>query len=412
MYREKPVIIQEDAPNYFQVLGLEEEDSLESIREAYLQKVKENPPEERPEEFKRIREAYEILNDPEKRREYVLHLQHGESIRELEEESRKILKENPEKALKLLKEAQRLAPEKNQLYYFGCTAGQLLGDEEVVVQQLQLLEEYLPVDNKGRAKGLIMKADIHFEREEYPEALQTLKEAEELGVEEQKREIYNLYGWVYMRMEEFKKAAQAFDAIIPPLPELKSQDLSPVIDWIHALFNMRRFSEKPLMKKRIMKIVQSIDDKKEKELIQYMLWKEHQSYREVTRFQESEFFVDLLYKLDKDKEIRDLHKEIRELALLEKDHERMWKDERLFPLVVIRAHELFAKDFIPHEDTSHFWEKEEVKEHIHEDEAYAAGILRLKKKYKNMYRYYKKVWDKEFKQRTADLNREARRRLR
>ena len=50
-----------------QVLGVRVEDGEDEIRAAYLQRVKEHPPDRSPEEFERIRDAYESLRDPRKR---------------------------------------------------------------------------------------------------------------------------------------------------------------------------------------------------------------------------------------------------------------------------------------------------------------------------------------------------------
>ena len=50
-----------------EVLGLPENAGDEDIRAAYLRKVKEHPPDRSPEEFEKIRDAYETLRDPRKR---------------------------------------------------------------------------------------------------------------------------------------------------------------------------------------------------------------------------------------------------------------------------------------------------------------------------------------------------------
>ena len=51
-----------------QVLGVSPEAGDEEIRAAYLRKVKEYPPDRAPLEFEKVREAYETLRDPERRR--------------------------------------------------------------------------------------------------------------------------------------------------------------------------------------------------------------------------------------------------------------------------------------------------------------------------------------------------------
>jgi curved DNA-binding protein CbpA len=53
----------------YAVLGLERSAAPEAIKRAYFALVRINPPERNPEQFKRIRAAYERLRDPEQRRE-------------------------------------------------------------------------------------------------------------------------------------------------------------------------------------------------------------------------------------------------------------------------------------------------------------------------------------------------------
>lgn len=415
MYRKKKQRIktEEKESNYFQLLEVGEEDSAAVIREAYLKKVKENPPEEKPQEFKQIRKAYEVLCDPEERQEYILKLRHGERIEELIERSEEQLKkENPKKAFKILQEAQDLAPEKLDLYFYGTLVGQTLGDEEIIEEQLQKLDENLPESPQERVKGLLLKSIIYFNFDRYSEAIETLNLTQDLeGVQEHSQEIIELYGESYMGLDDMENAARVFDTALSANEELKSSALSLINKWVHALFNLKRYSEKPRIKKTIKKIIEASDEE-EKKFIQYSLWEEYMSYREAGRFQEAEFFVDLLYIIDKGKKIRGIRKELRDLAMLEKDYDRMWKDERLFPLVMLKAHEMYVKDFIPYEDPSKIWEMEEIQRFMDKDEEFASGIIRLKKKYKSMYHYYKKVWDALFKKKTAALNREARRRLR
>jgi hypothetical protein len=50
-----------------EILGVGANASEEEIRNAYLNKVKEFPPDRSPEEFERIRDAYDTLREPRKR---------------------------------------------------------------------------------------------------------------------------------------------------------------------------------------------------------------------------------------------------------------------------------------------------------------------------------------------------------
>ena len=53
--------------NAWEVLGIPVTAGEEEIRSAYIARVKEHPPDRSPEEFERIRDAYETLRDPRRR---------------------------------------------------------------------------------------------------------------------------------------------------------------------------------------------------------------------------------------------------------------------------------------------------------------------------------------------------------
>ena len=51
----------------WKILGVAPNAGDVEIRAAYLRKVKENPPDRAPEQFERIRDAFELLRDPRRR---------------------------------------------------------------------------------------------------------------------------------------------------------------------------------------------------------------------------------------------------------------------------------------------------------------------------------------------------------
>ena len=57
----------EKKSNPYTVLGVDRKAGLGEIKRAYFKLVREYPPEEQPEKFQEIREAYEQLKSPEKR---------------------------------------------------------------------------------------------------------------------------------------------------------------------------------------------------------------------------------------------------------------------------------------------------------------------------------------------------------
>ena len=62
-------VLNDDPKN---VLGVTEDAEEEEIRTAYLEKIKQYPPDRSPEEFERIRDAYTLLSDPRSRARLLL----------------------------------------------------------------------------------------------------------------------------------------------------------------------------------------------------------------------------------------------------------------------------------------------------------------------------------------------------
>lgn len=53
-----------------EILGVSADATDEEIRAAYLLKVRECPPDRAPEQFERVRDAYDMLRDPRRRRHH------------------------------------------------------------------------------------------------------------------------------------------------------------------------------------------------------------------------------------------------------------------------------------------------------------------------------------------------------
>ncbi len=56
--------------NFYEVLGIDRASDERTVKKAYFTLVRKYPPETHPEEFKKLREAYEVLSDAESRKQY------------------------------------------------------------------------------------------------------------------------------------------------------------------------------------------------------------------------------------------------------------------------------------------------------------------------------------------------------
>lgn len=59
-----------NATNFYEILGVDKAADERAVKKAYFALVRKYPPETHPEQFKKLREAYEVLSDAEARREY------------------------------------------------------------------------------------------------------------------------------------------------------------------------------------------------------------------------------------------------------------------------------------------------------------------------------------------------------
>ena len=100
--------------DYYDVLELGREADTREIKRAFFRLLKEHPPEQKPEEYRRLREAYDTLSDPASRTEYDSMSQFGEEIGALKEQAVAMMDADPPDvagAIRNLKKAIVLAPE-------------------------------------------------------------------------------------------------------------------------------------------------------------------------------------------------------------------------------------------------------------------------------------------------------------
>lgn len=100
--------------DHYEVLDLERDAPEREVKRAFYRLLKDHPPEQKPKEYQRLREAYDVLSDPVARKEYDSMSLYGEEIEALQDEAEKILNnDDPDyaEAERLLKKAIVLGPE-------------------------------------------------------------------------------------------------------------------------------------------------------------------------------------------------------------------------------------------------------------------------------------------------------------
>ena len=409
--RSKPKV-----ENYYKILGLRSNTRHEKIKEKYIQLVMEFPPEQYPEEFERIRRAYETLRDPIKRQEYDLMRKFGGSLEKTIEEAQEYMEqENWDEAEKLFSKLLKVAP-KMVGARIGLAQIQIMkNDFEQFEKQTQLLFEMAETVEE-QVSALSFKVKMLNDMN-YPDEALTILELLSTDYPDYTHVYRFMYIQVYQALGREEEALKLFELEVPSLDEQEPDHIFFFIGWINTMMDMEKWQLSDKIQKRVRKFFKSIEkDSDDKFMIESSLINEYESYFDGALFREAGFYMDLLYYLNpKHPLVIQERANVQELARIHKEFTRLSGDENQFPLTTIQAVKWFY-DEVGHSDvvseSNSVFPFEIMKEMELMDEEYAASIKRLQKKYPLIYRRYKKEWDSLFEEKTAGLNREARRRLR
>lgn len=103
-----------ETASHYEVLDISEDASQKEIKRAFYKLLEKYPPEQKPNEYQRLREAYDVLSNPVSRKEYDSMADYGEEIEQLEQQAEDILhSKDPDydAAIRILKKAIVLGPE-------------------------------------------------------------------------------------------------------------------------------------------------------------------------------------------------------------------------------------------------------------------------------------------------------------
>lgn len=400
--------------NYYKVLGLRASATQAAIKQKYIELVKAFPPETHPVEFQQVRRAYETLRDPVKRSEYDLLRKYGGKIEKLMDDALEQLEAgNFVKAEKLCRQAVALLPED---FNIRVVLAQILlwqGDYAGCEEQFQFAFDRAPEQEKPLI--LRYKARLLVNDKRPKEALAVLEQVKKMYPEVLDN-LVGLYTEVYLCLGMTEEAWSLAESHLPDASSQDPEDIFKFIHYLNVMFTLGKWSVWSNVLVRVRKFLKTVSDPDDKLMVQTALLSEHDDYFDLGRFREAETYIDLAYYVDpRNQEVREQRTETLELRRVQKELDRMKSDERLFPVVGLQAFKWFCAEFMEEDDISSILEQVPLalmEQMEGMDEEYAAGILYLRKRYPLVYGRYRDRWDLLFKEKTAHLNREARRRLR
>lgn len=395
--------------NYYKILGVRANVSQDVIKKKYIELVKTFPPETHPDEFQRIRRAYETLRDPARRSAYDLQRKYGGQIEKIMEEAFELLeREQWEKAVKLLRQAASISPDIYSIRLALARALLMQGDDQGFQEQIQLAFERAPEDE--RALVLALKAGCLLDEGRAQEALEILEHAR-VTYPDHFQLLRGIYVAVYKELGRGEELWNLVQSMVPPVESQNPDDIYFFIYWINTLIELEKWNLWAGVQSRMRKFLKSVKYEEDRIIVLAALQSEHDEYLSSGCFREAEIFIDFVYYIDsKNPLVQRQRRETLEMARVEREIRQMDRDFHIPPLISVKTFEWFYQDYIPPEEMDLL--KEEMPSALlnEMDEAVVQGILHMKKKYPLVYRHFQDRLDAMLNERAVNLNREARRR--
>jgi tetratricopeptide (TPR) repeat protein len=412
--RKKKKTSKQVVENYYKILGTTAKASEKTIRERYIEKVREFTPETHPEEFQKIRTAYETLKNPRKRQEYDIQRLYGHSVEDiLEKANTHVGKGQTEKAKALLEKALVIDPHNLPARF---ALGDLYLDEENIAEYENVFTEAynLAENDDEKVRVLVVKARIALDNDEPEmalEALEKLQESHEESVYKYSTLWANVYMELDMNQELWDLAQRRVDRLA--LDTWDAEDWPIYYNWLIALVWVGNWSMKGKVISRVKKYLRNLQwAEDEQEIVLDDLWESYHNYVDDGSYKEASVFLELLKALvPKDPDLK------REVARFQKEEkisnevDRVANDYYLFPPLRMAVCEVFLEEYFP-ERLEFFLDSipPEISEmYDSDDEGFVESLALLKRKYKGIYHQYKEKWDALYEEKKSSLNREARR---
>lgn len=407
---------QTENESYYKILGTTANISQRRIKEKYISSVKKHPPETDPEQFEKVREAYETLKDPSKRKQYDQIRKYGGKLEKmLQKAGRFVEQRQMEKAEEIYKEVLENNPDHlpaltgmmlTSTVLEGFDSGYQWFEKVLASPELKDSEEdefpyiyslfsmmLIREDYPDKAKDILEKG-----LEKYPDALPLL--GQPLTI-------------VYTILDKNEQALQIVESMIPSEDDETLDDIETFISWTIIISTTSSWSHLSKVQSRFRKFLNKLDQEEDKEEAFQILMAEHEEFYEQINYRMSEFYLNLAKIVTDDQTLlKERLKEVKHLTRVEKDVTRLFRDESIFPLMVYHTTHWFFNS--SHPSVMHinqFFPKEMIDELTEQKDFYAAGILQLKKKYPALYKYFQRDWDDLYNDLTKDFNRETKRGL-
>jgi curved DNA-binding protein CbpA len=398
--------------NYYHVLGVRSHTDPGKIKQAYIELVKQYTPEIDPDKFQQIRRAYEVLRDPDKRRQYDILRKYGSKMEEKLQCAEEFMEgEKWRKAMVAYQEVLHIDPEHEQAKLGLAQAVLFTGDKP---RFYQLFAEVIAKANTAEKKVdlHIMQAELIFHEEEMESAYEILCRTKQAYPHFAKKIDASLIDCL-LALDRFAEALTLITSHLQDVEKESTEDFSLYVQWLTCIYLSGKKNMISAVLVRFRTYLRNITDPDEREWIKmnlaYLAW---ESMME-TEFIYAAYLCDLAHEIDaKDIRIRMLQEEAKKYARVQQELLRYQKDQRhCFPSLLVKMMVWLYGEFLA---------KEEIEQFLHSipddilngfEEEIPFAILQLQKKYPVLYKYFQKRLSDIYEAHADSLNREQRRML-
>jgi len=309
--------------NYYEVLQIEESAGEKEIKKAYIKLLRTYPPEKCPEEFKEIREAYEILNNAKTRAEYDVFSKYKDEIdTHMNVGINAMEEEDYNKAALEFKKILVLEPSLSfARNYLGLTLMYGKNLDEAIIQFEKVIE-----DNPENATYLFNLGSAYEQKEEYGKAEKLLIKAAQ--IDKLNPSIIIALSGLYFGQRKYELAVKVLRDAITEDGVIDFQDFI----YFFELVEQSIYRGEMALAESIINEIEEIlpDDKEAKE---YVAWKfgklayqlfQAKVYVLSARIAERASIID-----PDDESIRSLHKSSKELDEAFSLFDKLIKDESI-----------------------------------------------------------------------------------
>lgn len=399
--------------NLYKILGTRSNIGQDRIKEKYIVKLREFPPETHPDEFQEIRRAYETLKDPKKRKQYDLTRKYGDKIdKAMDDVLDSMERGNYEKAKKLIKFAEEIDPSNLEVKVVKAEISIELKEFEQFYSLMDEIIEKCDVEDKEAVVSI--KIDLLSSRGYWEKALEAVEQGKQYI--EKIMEYHRLRVLLFINIGNLHQAWIEIKESLPHTDELTIDDLYMLITWLNLGIELEKWGELSKIGNYIRKLSSNIIEEEELAILKSKLLEEADIDLEQAMYRAADIFLLLLSQVDqKDIYIKERRKKTQELAKLDMEITRATKDPGVFTYVQVKLLNLYLKEYSAPQYYNEYlrdYPHDMMNELEYMSEEIVHGILKIKKKYPYLYRKYKEELTELYNKSTEGLNREQRRQLR